>query len=146
MKTTLLVAIVILSLPTKGFSQTPMRYSDTLTIDAGNFSSDSGRAVVMLFREVDDLPKTPFMKAAGAIQNGKSVILFANIPFGEYAAILYHDLNSNGILDHNWLGFPKEPKGFSNCWKLTIFSGMPSFSQLKFEFSPIKAVFKIDIE
>ncbi|MBI3586206.1 MAG: DUF2141 domain-containing protein [Ignavibacteriales bacterium] len=128
------------------FSQTQTNGRDTLTISAGNFSSDSGRAVVRLFRKEDDLPTKAFMEATSNIINGKSVLTFADIPYGEYAAIVFHDENSNGTLDHNFLGLPKEPMGFSNSWKLTIFSGMPSFSKLKFEFSEERPEYKIDIE
>ena len=62
------------------------------------------------------------------------------------AAILYHDQNSNGTLDHNFFRIPNEPMGFSNEWKLTLFSGMPNFSKLKFEYSEHKQDYKIDIE
>jgi len=146
MKTIMLGTITILTFTMQVFSQVPMSSKDTLTINAGNFKSDSGQAVVMLFRKEDDLPAKPFMKTTGAIHNLKSVFIFADIPFGEYAAILLHDENSNGMVDHSWLGFPKEPLGFSNGWELTIFSGMPSFAKLVFEFSKQKLEYKIDIQ
>lgn len=146
MKTTLLVTTIFLSISIKVFSQTQISTRDTLKIYAGNFSSDTGCAVAMLFRKEDGLPRDPFMKVTGVIQNGKSILVFADIPFGEYAAIVFHDENSNGILDHSWLGLPKEPKGFSSGWELTIFSGIPSFSKLKFEFSKQKPDCTIDIK
>jgi uncharacterized protein (DUF2141 family) len=55
--------------------------------------------------------------------------------FGQYAAVVYHDLDSNGVLDHGWFG-PKEPLGFSGGWKLSLLSGMPTFEKLRFDFSP----------
>lgn len=145
MKTSLLTTI-FLCISTIAFSQSQTSGKDTLTIYASNFSSDSGRAVVRLFRNEDDLPTKAFMEATSNIINGKSVLAFTDIPFGEYAAILFQDENSNSTLDHNFLGLPKEPLGFSNNWKLTIFSGMPSFPKLKFEFSEQKRDCKIDIE
>ncbi|MBY0434606.1 MAG: DUF2141 domain-containing protein [Cyclobacteriaceae bacterium] len=105
----------------------------TLNIEATNFKSDTGVAIVHLFREHDDLPRKPFMKATAKITNGKATIAFPNILFGDYAAILFQDENSNGILDHKF-GLPNEPMGFSNQWKLSLFSGMPSFKKLKFRF------------
>lgn len=145
MKTSLLTTI-FLCISMNAFSQSQTSGRDTLTIYASNFSSDSGRAVVRLFRKEDDLPTKAFMEVTGNIIHGKSVLTFADIPFGEYAAIVYHDENLNGVLDHNFLGLPKEPMGFSNGWKLTIFSGMPSFPKLKFEFSEQKRNCKIDTE
>jgi uncharacterized protein (DUF2141 family) len=117
----------------------------TLVIEASNFESDEGIAIVNLFREQDDVPKKPFTQATGEIMDGKAKIVFNSIPYGEYAAILFQDENSNGILDHKW-GFPNEPMGFSNEWRLTLFSGMPTFIKLKFEFSAQKPGHKIIIK
>ncbi|MBI1769432.1 MAG: DUF2141 domain-containing protein [Bacteroidetes bacterium] len=128
------------------FSQTPAVGSGTLTIKANNFSSDEGNAIVRLFRRDDDMPMKAFMEVTGKIIDRKSTLTFVDIPFGEYAAILFQDQNSNGTLDHNFLGLPKEPIGFSNGWNLTAFSGMPNFSKLKFEFSEQKPECKIDMK
>ena len=84
------------------------------------------------------------MQMTGDIVNGKATISFSNIPFGDYAAILFQDENSNGILDHK-LGFPNEPMGFSNDWKLSLFSGMPTFGKLKVAFSSQKSNCKVAI-
>ncbi|MCF0061536.1 DUF2141 domain-containing protein [Dyadobacter chenwenxiniae] len=45
---------------------------------------------------------------------------------GRYALAVYHDLNSNGMLDKNFVGIPKEPYGFSKNFR-------PKFSAPKFE-------------
>lgn len=146
MKTTLLVITIFICISMTTFSQTQTTVRGTLTIHTGNFSSDEGSAVVELFRSEDDIPGKPFMKANSKIKNRKAVIFCADIPYGDYAAILYHDQNSNGTLDHNFFRIPDEPMGFSNEWKLTLFSGMPNFSKLKFEFSEDKQDCKIDIK
>jgi len=110
----------------------------TLTIDASNFKNDKGVAIVHLFRKQDDVPKKLFQKASQVIVNGKTSIVLHNLSYGDYAALLFHDENSNGILDHRF-GFPNEPMGFSNNWKLSLFSGMPTFHKLRFEFSESKS-------
>jgi len=43
-----------------------------------------------------------------------SVLCTLNLAPGEYALCVYHDINSNGKLDTNLVGIPKEPFGFSN--------------------------------
>ncbi len=118
---------------------------DTLTINASNFKSDTGKAIVHLFRKEDDIPKTPFLKVAVDIKDGKAVIPFPQLQYGEYAAILFHDENTNGTLDHKW-GFPNESMGFSNDWNLSLFSGMPTFSKLRVEFSKEKMNCKIQLK
>ncbi|HBQ58879.1 MAG TPA: hypothetical protein DD671_04450 [Balneolaceae bacterium] len=37
-----------------------------------------------------------------------------SLPYGDYAIAIYHDKNTNGELDTNLLGIPKEAYGFSN--------------------------------
>jgi len=108
--------------------------SGTLTIEAMGFENANGVAVVQLFREHDEIPEQPFRKATGAIVTNESIVTLSNIPYGEYAVILFHDENANGTLDHKF-GFPNEPMGFSNEWSLSLFSGMPTFKKLKFSFS-----------
>ncbi len=105
-----------------------------LTFHAANFSHDNGDAVIFLFREGDAIPVSPFKKLKGKIENGKATIIFKNISYGDYAAILLHDENSNGIIDHSF-GIPCEPLGYTNNWRLTLISGMPTFEKLKFNFS-----------
>ncbi|HTJ52682.1 MAG TPA: DUF2141 domain-containing protein [Cyclobacteriaceae bacterium] len=97
----------------------------SLTIEVTHFKGDHGQAVVHLFRKLDDIPKKPYLKLTAMIINKKATLIFDNIPYGEYAAIVFHDENSNGELDHRF-GFPNEPMGFSNQWKLSLFSGMPT--------------------
>lgn len=103
-----------------------------LVIKVSDFETSEGVAIVNLFRESDDLLKKPFMTLKGTIADGSSEIIFENLPKGSYAAIAYHDENSNGTLDHK-LGFPNEPMGFSNSWELGLFTGMPTFKKLKFD-------------
>ena len=48
---------------------------------------------------------------------------------GEYALLVYHDENSNGQLDRNFIGIPKEPVGFSNGYRP---KGPPNFRKAAF--------------
>ena len=43
---------------------------------------------------------------------GETVVTLQNVPVGTYAIEVYQDLNSNGKMDTNFLGIPKEPYGF----------------------------------
>jgi uncharacterized protein (DUF2141 family) len=104
----------------------------TLIITATEFENENGRAVVNLFREQDDLPKKPFMTIKSEIKTGGATFVFQDLPAGSYAAIVYHDENDNGTLDHR-LGLPSEAMGFSNNWKLSLFSGTPTFKKLSFD-------------
>jgi uncharacterized protein (DUF2141 family) len=116
-----------------------------LTIRIVNLKNNHGQALVFLFRAEDKMPKNPFRQERAVIVNGNAVVTFENLPYREYAAIAVHDENSDGKVDH-LLGFPNETLGFSNGWQLSIFSGMPSFEKLKFQFTQQNNVCKIDLQ
>ncbi len=105
-----------------------------LAFQARGFAGDTGQAVIFLYREGDKIPKAPYRVAVGGISSRKSDLVFPDLPYGEYAAILLHDINGNQEIDHS-LGIPSEPLGYTNGWKLGLFSGMPTFKKLKFRFS-----------
>jgi uncharacterized protein (DUF2141 family) len=100
---------------------------------------------VQLFRKDDKIPSSPYMRVKSAISNKKAVVVMNNLLYGDYAAIIVHDKNLNGETDHSF-GFPSEPLGFTNNWRLTLFSGIPDFDDLKFNFSAIKNQYQIVVE
>jgi uncharacterized protein (DUF2141 family) len=112
------------------FSQTEI----TLTIRATGFKSNIGQSILELYRKEDNVPKKPFMVLKANIVNNEATFSVKNLAYGDYAAIIVHDQNSNGKIDHSF-GIPSEPLGFTNNWELGLFSGMPSFEKLKFTFS-----------
>jgi uncharacterized protein (DUF2141 family) len=65
---------------------------------------------------------------------GETVVTLQNVPVGTYAIEVYQDLNSNGKMDSNFLGIPKEPYGFSRDAR--PFLSRPDFSRVKFEVAP----------
>ena len=69
--------------------------------------------------------------------------LSGSIPLnrGKYAISIFHDLNSDGELNTNFFGIPKEPYGFSNDAKGKF--GPPSFEKSAFEIKEDK--YKITI-
>jgi uncharacterized protein (DUF2141 family) len=114
-----------------GGSETSGKLKPGLTMEARDFESDSGQAVLFLFRDSDKIPKEPFRKVTAKISGHRSYLAIPDVENGAYGAILLHDFNMNGIIDHSF-GLPSEPLGFSNGWKLGLFSGMPTFRKLRF--------------
>lgn len=64
------------------------------------------------------------------VNNGTEVVVVENLPLGTYAVSMYHDKNSNGKCDRNFLGIPKEPYGFSNNFRPKF--SAPTFNDCKF--------------
>ena len=107
-----------------------------LTLSISGFSNNRGQVIANLFREGDDVMKIDkaYLRARATISGNRAQLVFRNLKYGKYAVSVFHDENGNGTLDHNFLHFPAEPLGFSNNFRLGIFSGLPSFEKLQFDF------------
>lgn len=68
----------------------------------------------------------PMMTRTAPAATGEITVTFEDLPAGDYAISLYHDINDNEELDKNLMGIPKEPFGFSNDAMGTF--GAPSFN------------------
>jgi uncharacterized protein (DUF2141 family) len=78
------------------------------------------------------------------ILNGHATCQFENIPSGTYAVSVFHDENSNGKLDTNFLGIPREGVGASNNAKGHL--GPPKFSAAAFHHSGSRTALKITVK
>ena len=106
-----------------------------LVIHASGFADSSGQAVANLFFDGENVLEKPHAKISANIQAGMATMSFPHVPYGRYAVTVFHDKNGNNEIDHNILHMPSEPLGFSNGFKLGLFSGLPSYEKLHFEFS-----------
>jgi outer membrane protein len=60
---------------------------------------------------------------------GKVPTQIKELPAGEYAVVVFHDANGNGLMDKNFIGIPREWLGFSNqYWP----EGPPTFARAAF--------------
>ena len=116
----------------------------TLTINSGNFNNDKGKAVLFLFRKDDKIPINPFKTITTEIKDRKVIFEIQNLAFDEYAIMLLHDENADGKIDHS-MGLPNEQLGYSNNWELGFFTGMPTFSKLRFQFLATEKIQTINI-
>ena len=76
--------------------------------------------------------------AAPGIVDGTIVMVEAGtstfeyeLPAGQYAVGIFHDVNLNNKMDNNFLGLPKEQYGFSNNARALF--GPPSFEDAAFD-------------
>ena len=107
---------------------------EDIIVHVNGFTHARGQAIANLFREGDDVFGKPYVRVVANIQQNTATLVFPSLPQGSYAVTVFHDANGNNDLDHNFLRFPAEPLGFSNGFKLSLFSGMPSFEKLRFSF------------
>ena len=67
------------------------------------------------------------------VVNGKVRVVFDNIPYGDYAAVSYHDINENKAIDRNFVGIPKEPVAVSRLTEKRY--SKPAFNDAKIDFN-----------
>ncbi|MBK8872303.1 MAG: DUF2141 domain-containing protein [Elusimicrobia bacterium] len=63
------------------------------------------------------------------VDRGGTPTTINDLPAGEYALVVFHDANNNGLMDKNFIGIPREWLGFSNhYWP----EGPPTFARAAF--------------
>ena len=105
----------------------------TIRLLVHQLRNDEGNIQVSLYNSREGCPtdyERSYRNAIVSIKDGKGEVTFADLPMGEYAISLIHDENSNGQLDTNFLGMPKEGFGASNDAKATF--GPPKYEDAKF--------------
>jgi len=104
--------------------------SQTLTVVIRNVRSDTGTVAAALYQSEKEFMKKTWQSRSTPSRLGEVQLVFENIPAGDYAISVMHDVNKNGELDKNPIGIPKEGFGFSN----DAFGkfGPPKFKEAKF--------------
>jgi uncharacterized protein (DUF2141 family) len=77
--------------------------------------------------------KTPLKAAVAAIRDGAALCVFKGVPKGVYGISAFHDENSNGKLDTNFIGLPTEDYCASRDARGSF--GPPSFSDAQFSYT-----------
>ena len=109
--------------------------------------NDKGKALCALFSSAADFPKKAdkaIARSAAAISNQRAVCDFSGVAPGTYAVAVFHDENSNGKLDTNFLGIPREGVGASNDAQGHF--GPPKFDAAAFHFSGGRLDLRITIK
>jgi len=102
--------------------------SKQITATVINATTDEGKVMFALYTK-DNFLRIPIQSATATIKEGKSTVVFNNIPKGEYAVVCYHDKNNNEKMDFSPRGMPIEDYGASNNI-MTL--GPPQFYNAKF--------------
>jgi len=101
----------------------------SVTASVVNALSDKGTVKYAFYNE-ENFMKQPMYSKSASVENGKSTVVFENVPQGVYAIICFHDENDNNRMDFEENGMPKESYGLSN--NMMNF-GPPEFDSSKFE-------------
>jgi len=117
----------------------------TITVVVSGIENAKGTVLVQLanskadYESDDDAFRFAKVKATG----GPAEVVFADVPYGEYAVKAFHDENDNLKIDIGWRG-PTERYGFSNGARGTF--GPPGFDAAKFRLDAPALELKIALE
>ena len=98
------------------------------------FANADGQALVAFFLNADGWPDgggSVFATEVTAINDGRAVAVFDNVPAGPFAVSVFHDTDGDRELDSGALGIPSEAYGFSAGARKTF--GPPKFDEARLE-------------
>ena len=124
------------SLVELGLPQTQGHQENIIHIEIQGMRSSKGQVICALYSSAEGFPKRNEKTVAhvnSAISDKQAVCEFRGITPGTYAASVFHDENSNGKLDTNFMGIPREGVGASNNARGHL--GPPKFEAAAFHFS-----------
>ncbi len=95
-----------------------------------NVQPGKGDVFIAIYNEEKQFFNKPFVEKELASSQSQ-MKLDLELPQGEYAVLVYQDMNGNKKLDLGLFNIPKEPTGFSNNFR-------PRFSKPQFKDAAIK--------
>jgi uncharacterized protein (DUF2141 family) len=128
-------------------TQTSAAPENLIHVDIGGLRNDKGKVRCALFSSASDFPKhaeRAVGQAAAVVADRHAVCEFPGVVPGTYAVSLVHDENSNGRLDTNFMGIPREGVGASNNAKGHF--GPPKFDAASFRYPGGRLDLKITID
>ena len=141
------LAVVFLALLVVGSSPAFSESTGKLVVNISGFPSSDGFAMVALNNSEESYKggeAAAIAKTKTMVVDQKAQVVFTSLPYGWYGISLYHDENSNGEMDKNAMGIPKEAYGFSNNAK--GFFGKPAYKKVKFELNSAEKQIAIKLD
>lgn len=116
----------------------------TLTITIVNIKNMEGTLEIAVFNNGDRFLEEgqAYKTISVDVKSDSETVAVKDLEKGTYAISMYHDVNSNGECDRNFIGIPKEPYAFSNNYRPKF--SAPNFTDCQFELTSDKAV-KIEL-
>jgi uncharacterized protein (DUF2141 family) len=103
----------------------------TLIVRVRGLTSGEGNLRFVLFDSKKNFLKHPVRAEVVEIKDQKSAWIIEELPYGTYALLVHHDINTSGTMERHWYGKPKEPTGASNDAPAKF--GPPKFKNAKFQ-------------
>lgn len=147
MRRALAPALLVMVLAVPAGTQTAAEA--TLTVQVTGLRNARGRLSVSVYNDANGFPEVPAKalrrETVDIPRTLTAEAVFHGLPPGVYAVAVLHDENSNGKLDKNFIGMPKEGYGASNDPRPA--RRAPTFDEAKFTLGapahtvPVKAFY-----
>ena len=103
----------------------------SITVSIDSIEGDDGSVRVALYSTAESFDANePFASISEPATASALTVSFEDVPDGDYAVMLFHDVNGNETLDRNLLGIPREPWAGSLNGRVL---GPPSWHDVRFE-------------
>lgn len=136
----------LLALVKAGLPQSQSPQPNVIHVQIERLRNDKGQVVCALYSSSEGFPKNSQKALAhvnSTIAHDQAACEFSGIAPGTYAVSVFHDENSNGKLDTNFMGIPREGVGASNDAKGHF--GPPKFDAAAFHFPGARINLTINI-
>jgi uncharacterized protein (DUF2141 family) len=114
-----------------------------LTIHVDDVKAAGGKIEVAVYNSAGTFLKTAVGLASIAATKAANTVLLKDLPAGEYAFAVFHDVNSNDKLDKNMFGIPTEDYAFSNNALGKM--GPPSYDSARFTLPAAGATMRVSL-
>ena len=111
------------------FKQSIQAKSNNLKVVVENLQIEKGMLLITLHNKKTFLSNSSYIRKKIKPKIGKNIFSFDQLPPGEYAIKVLHDINNNRKMDFSIFGLPKEKYAVSG--KKNRF-GPPKFESMKF--------------
>ena len=117
----------------------PIIQAATIEVQLENVAKPEGQILIALFKgEAQWKASQGMIERAVPVTRDTVTIEFDDVPAGEYAIRLFHDIDNDGQLETGRFGIPTEPYGFSN--NVQVRFGPPQYKAAAFTVEDAGAV------
>lgn len=118
-------------------------HAGALIVHVAGLQSDEGSLRFVMFATKEDFLKNAFRAEVIEIVDRQGSWTVEDLPFGEYAVLVHHDIDGSGVMERHWYGKPKEPVGTSNDAPARF--GPPKFEKARFLFESTEQALTITV-
>lgn len=104
-----------------------------IIIEVVGFKNTNGQIMISINRGPDGWPEENFIEQRFIedFTAPNHIIIFENMPYGNYAVGVLHDKDKSGEMTSNFIGMPKEGFGFTRDYNVVFRA--PKYEEANFE-------------